>query len=264
MNKSRNRLYRIWSNMKDRTTNPNSSKYKHYGGRGISVCPEWFNDFETFYVWAITNGYNDDLTIDRIDNDGNYEPTNCQWADMNTQANNKRSNIKLQYRGETLTLMQWCRKLKLDYPTIRSRIIDGKWSAEKAFETPIRADTLKDKKIRISREQYLLQEKQKTEERLKSYIQLKIEQPLISNRLAAKILGFSEGYIRKLKKYSLEMGNSDFHSRELQNQIKISLIKECLQKSPNSSVREISLQTGISKSSVQRFLTHIKQADFQS
>lgn len=81
------RLYTTWKNMKQRCSNPAATKYDRYGGRGITVCDEWREDFQTFYDWAMANGYSDDLTIDRIDNDGDYEPSNCQWI---TQAENTR------------------------------------------------------------------------------------------------------------------------------------------------------------------------------
>jgi hypothetical protein len=83
------RLYHIWQAMRGRTGNPKASRYSYYGGRGISVCPEW-NDFEQFRDWALSNGYADNLSIDRIDNDGNYEPSNCRWADQKTQVRNRR------------------------------------------------------------------------------------------------------------------------------------------------------------------------------
>lgn len=118
---SQTRLYRIWSKMKQRTLNPKNNRYSNYGGRGIAICDEWLT-FDSFKEWALLNGYSDDLSIDRIDVNGNYEPSNCRWTDNLTQANNKRTNVYYTHNGETLTFTQWCRKLNIDKEMARNKI----------------------------------------------------------------------------------------------------------------------------------------------
>ena len=88
------RLYNIWRGMKTRCTNPHATQYARYGGRGITICPEWLHDFASFRDWALSNGYRDDLTIDRIDNDMGYFPDNCRWATIREQSLNRSTSIK--------------------------------------------------------------------------------------------------------------------------------------------------------------------------
>lgn len=103
---SHRRLHSIWGGMKQRCKNPNEQAYKHYGGRGITYCEDW-EVFENFKNWAMSNGYRDDLTLDRIDCNGNYEPSNCRWADWVTQSNNRRTSVKIKVGNEEHTATEW-------------------------------------------------------------------------------------------------------------------------------------------------------------
>lgn len=131
-------IYAKWQSIKDRCNNPKNKEYSYYGERGITICKEWANSFENFYEWAISNGYADGLTIDRINNNGNYEPSNCRWVDMKTQANNTSRNHYLPYKGEIKTMAEWAAIVGISYSTLRARINSYNWPIEKAFETPIR------------------------------------------------------------------------------------------------------------------------------
>lgn len=133
----RTRLYKCWIDMKQRCSNPNRKDFKHYGERGIGVCEEWKNDFMCFHDWAMKNGYKDALTIDRINVNGNYEPSNCRWVDNMTQRNNRRNNVLLTYRGETHTVAEWSRITGLKEWTISNRIKYG-WDDDRILGTPCR------------------------------------------------------------------------------------------------------------------------------
>ena len=133
-NKEWNRLYRIWSLMKDRCNNNNNRAYKYYGGKGISICNEWY-DYKQFREWAYMNGYGDKLTIDRIDCNGNYCPENCRWVPMASQSGNRSSCHYITIDGETHTLSDWSRKYNISRKTIRERINNG-WSEYDAVTTP--------------------------------------------------------------------------------------------------------------------------------
>lgn len=136
-NSSRTRLYVIWCHMIERCYNPHFVAFANYGGRGIRVCENWRNSFVAFREWARTNGYDDKLTLDRIDNDGNYEPSNCKWSTVKEQSNNRRTNRLLTYRGETKTMTQWAETIGMPVATFKHRLYRG-WSVAKAIETPVR------------------------------------------------------------------------------------------------------------------------------
>lgn len=131
------RLYKVWDGMKARCYNPNKTYYPIYGGRGISMCDEWHYSFEAFREWSLANGYNDSLTIDRIDNDGNYCPENCRWATISQQNNNKSTSHYLTYKGETKTIMQWAEATGFTFHAIFARLAKG-MSAEEALLTPLK------------------------------------------------------------------------------------------------------------------------------
>ena len=133
---TKTRIYKRWTGIKNRCQNPHSKDYKNYGGRGISVCDEW-QEFIPFYDWAVSNGYRDDLTIDRIDVNGNYEPSNCRWVTTKEQNGNKSDTHHISYKGETLTIPLWCEKFGLNYQTMVSRLHRG-WSMERIESTPAR------------------------------------------------------------------------------------------------------------------------------
>ena len=127
------RLYPLWKSVKYRCYCKTSKDYANYGGRGIVMCDEWKNDFLVFYNWAISNGYKEDLTIDRIDNNGNYEPSNCRWADWKTQNRNTRRNRLLFYNGKTLCVSEWAETIGIKCGTLFQRIRKG-MSAKEAIE----------------------------------------------------------------------------------------------------------------------------------
>ena len=117
------KLDRTWYAIRYRCFNPNSTFYYRYGGRGITVCKEWDNK-QSFREWAVNNGYADDLTIDRIDNDKGYSPDNCRWVSMKENCNNRSSCHYVTAFGETRSLREWGEILGLSYNTLKKRVID--------------------------------------------------------------------------------------------------------------------------------------------
>ena len=132
-------LYNSWRAMQERCNNPNASNYKIYGGRGVAICSEWL-EFEPFARWAMANGFQPGLWIERIDNNGNYEPSNCKWATREEQSNNRRNNHMVTFRSKTMSIAQWSRVTGIRYSTLRSRFNDG-WPPERALTTPAGAKT---------------------------------------------------------------------------------------------------------------------------
>lgn len=133
---SRQRLYHLYYGIKYRCYNKKSHEYFRYGGRGITMCDEWKNSFDIFKNWALSNGYSENLSIDRIDNNGNYEPSNCRWVDGFVQQNNTRHNKFYEYNGESLTLSQLARKYNLNVQTLFHRLKRFN-TVKEAIETPL-------------------------------------------------------------------------------------------------------------------------------
>ena len=131
------RLFRIWCGMKQRCLDSNSSKFYLYGSRGITICQEWM-DYKVFYTWAMSNGYKNNLTIERKNNNGNYTSDNCEWIPAAQQARNKRTNHFIIYKGERKTLAEWCEILQINHSSLLRRLKN--WTLEKALNTPAKKD----------------------------------------------------------------------------------------------------------------------------
>lgn len=130
--RSKTRIYNIWKGMNKRCRGKNPD----YGGRGIKVCNEWQDSFQIFFDWAMANGYTDELSIDRIDVNGNYEPSNCRWATREEQQNNKRDNVRVEFGGKVLTLSEWAQLHNINRSTLLNRINRG-WEFERAITEPV-------------------------------------------------------------------------------------------------------------------------------
>lgn len=118
------KLYKAWYTIKQRCENPNRQKYPIYGGRGIIVCDEW-QDPNAFIEWALNNGYKEGLQIDRINNDGNYEPQNCRWVTSKENCRNRRSNVLLTIGGKKKTVVEWCEEKNVNPSSVY------RWAKEK-------------------------------------------------------------------------------------------------------------------------------------
>jgi len=139
------RLSSIWSSMKTRCSNPNARAYKWYGARGITFCDDW-NEFEPFMEWALANGYSDNLTLERIDVNGNYEPENCKWIPFSEQGKNTRKNHFVTIKGETHCVSEWSKIIGINRSSFRERLQKG-WSEEDLLKPPCHT---KDTQTRLS------------------------------------------------------------------------------------------------------------------
>lgn len=128
----KNRIYNIYNGIKQRCLNPSSASYNNYGGKGVRICDEWLSSPDAFIDWALSNGYNDSLSIDRIDPTGNYEPSNCHFTTTTIQNRNKTTNINISFNGEVKCLSEMCREYGVNYNSVRSAHRRGE-SYEEAF-----------------------------------------------------------------------------------------------------------------------------------
>lgn len=129
---TKTRLYQIWRKMRYRCNNPRNVCYPNYGARGIKVCEEWDSSFIAFQNWALNHGYQESLSIDRIDNDGDYSPENCRWCTMEQQANNRRNNLIIKYDGQTKTVAEWSKLIHIPRHRLYKRLENG-WPIEDAL-----------------------------------------------------------------------------------------------------------------------------------
>lgn len=133
---SKHSLYKVYKGMKNRCYNANIDSYKNYGARGIIICDEWLSSFELFFNWSMSNGYKKGLQIDRENNNGNYEPSNCRWVKQKINARNTRTNVFIKYNGKTKTIAEWCEIVGISQKRFYSRRKRG-WTIEQTLSTPL-------------------------------------------------------------------------------------------------------------------------------
>jgi hypothetical protein len=136
-NMSETKLGKAWYNMIYRATSPKNREAHRYLNRGITVCDEWRDSFESFVKWSMDNGYADNLSLDRINNNKGYSPDNCRWVNQLTQVRNRENTIYLEYKGEKKTLKEWADILGIKYQTLFNRLRDSKWDVESIIEKPL-------------------------------------------------------------------------------------------------------------------------------
>lgn len=135
------RLYNIYKNMISRCIKSYANHYEDYGGRGISICDDWKKSYLSFKNWSMKNGYRNNLTLDRINNNGNYEPSNCRWVTRKVQSNNTRRNKMITYKGKTQSFGSWCDELNIKRTTLRKKLEHTNYDLEKALKLPYKFNT---------------------------------------------------------------------------------------------------------------------------
>lgn len=215
------RIKHILKGMKQRCYNKNHINYKRYGGRGITVCDEWLNNSQAFVDWALSHGYADDLTIDRIDNNGNYEPDNCRWATQEEQQHNKSSNVFLTYKGKTQDIKQWADDLGVYYVTLWTRYKNG-WDTKRIIEEPIHEEC---------RNRY---------------------PDIVCGEGEKRDLIVKEHHRREAGIRTEEQRREDDKKHVME---KVEIIRKELLNNPTISIRKIAKNTGIPRSTVQRLIT---------
>ena len=154
MKKERKRLKSIYNGMRLRCYNENNVNYKYYGGKGVTICDEWLLSFENFFDWAINNGYNENLTIDRIDSEKEYSPDNCKWSTKKEQAYNRSISVKLTLNGRTMYMTEWAEELEIDKKILSWGYNNG-WSDE---EISTRPRDYKENKLTLNGETHSMSE----------------------------------------------------------------------------------------------------------
>jgi hypothetical protein len=139
---SKHSLHRVWRKIIDRCYNEKNKNYNRYGGRGILIYNDWIINFKSFYDWCMANGYKEGLTIDRENNNGNYEPSNCRWVTMKVNARNKENTILITFKTQTKPIGEWCELLNFEYGTIYQRIFKLNQTPEIAFSKPSQRNQL--------------------------------------------------------------------------------------------------------------------------
>ena len=133
---TKTKLFHVWAGIKTRCNNPNAIGYHIYGGRGIKMCKEWDSSFEAFRDWALANGFREELQIDRIDTNGNYEPSNCRWVTSKENNRNRRSNTLITYNGETHCIAEWADIVGIKYDVLQRRLWSKNYTIERALTEP--------------------------------------------------------------------------------------------------------------------------------